>query len=1057
MLLNVEGARTIDGSSLIRIDRNATPRHHAAPLLEQASAGYIFANKTYMSTWSDYTRNGIYALSTDGETCQPVLLGDAINGSRGMCYFDGQLWISYVYQAALLAPKYIYHYVIDFATGNLIRDIDPGYMGSTSTSMVYDRYTGRLYGSFTSDDNMGYVFGTVDPVTGVRTALGNLPFALTGMAIDSDHHMWAINQHTGILYEVNMTSGALTQRGNTGLKSTYTNSGCIDPLTDTYYYTVCNLNQSALYTIDLATAQATLVKEFPLNDEYLYMWMPTAVNNAVPGKPSNLTTTFEGDALQGSVSFSVPSLLANGTQGQGQATATIYVNGVAVLQKQVNYGSSITENITVPQNGSTIIAVALTNDNGESAVARTEPIAIGGENLPAPTGVYTRTFTDSGAVRIYWDAYPGENVTYDVTRYPEVTVVATGLTSAYYREVPPAGSHYYGVRAHVDGRLTAEAFTETIGSATAPVPYDNCFENRDRVNELTYINANNDDYVWLFATSLDYRGTHGIYMPYNARELTFWEQMQGIEPETDDWAVTPGLQLEKGKIYTITYNMSTKGYDEVYEVKMGTAPTVGAMTTTIIPRSIVPASVLPVGRQDYSKTFTVNADGTYYIGLHCMSAGGFWLCVYEIHVSEGIEPDAPAQPAINVTADENGALKGNVQVTAPSVTQQNTTLTAIDHIDLKLEGEVVHTWQNPAPGAALTAEVAVPRLGEYEFEAVAYKSATSHGPGAKVSTFIGAKAPSDVASVAIAETENSGEVVLTWPPVTTATDQTAIDPSLVTYIIYDTESQIVTEVTGDTTVTIQAAAPNSEQQLVRYYVGSKYGDRYCHATAFTPQIIVGRPYELPFYETSTTAAFRYLWAYTGPATWQLLRDQPNVTSADGDGSFMIMQGEYVDDQSALTSGKIKLSGSNILLDLSYMKLQNDSNTLAVNVVCDGVATNLANYILADPTAATAKWHSAQFSLDAFSGKTIQLQLVGTIKTHVSILVDGIKISSTPVDTTIGDVDGDGKVDVSDVNAAINIILKTKEAGDYPGNADVDGDGKVDVSDVNAIINIILKQ
>ena len=57
---------------------------------------------------------------------------------------------------------------------------------------------------------------------------------------------------------------------------------------------------------------------------------------------------------------------------------------------------------------------------------------------------------------------------------------------------------------------------------------------------------------------------------------------------------------------------------------------------------------------------------------------------------------------------------------------------------------------------------------------------------------------------------------------------------------------------------------------------------------------------------------------------------------------------------------------------------------------------------------------------------------------------------------VGDVDGDGKVDVSDVNATINIILKTKTVDDYPGNADVDGDGKVDVSDVNAIINLILK-
>ena len=54
------------------------------------------------------------------------------------------------------------------------------------------------------------------------------------------------------------------------------------------------------------------------------------------------------------------------------------------------------------------------------------------------------------------------------------------------------------------------------------------------------------------------------------------------------------------------------------------------------------------------------------------------------------------------------------------------------------------------------------------------------------------------------------------------------------------------------------------------------------------------------------------------------------------------------------------------------------------------------------------------------------------------------------------MDGDTKVDVSDVNAVINIILKSKQASDYPGNPDVDGDTKVDVSDVNAIINIILK-
>lgn len=58
--------------------------------------------------------------------------------------------------------------------------------------------------------------------------------------------------------------------------------------------------------------------------------------------------------------------------------------------------------------------------------------------------------------------------------------------------------------------------------------------------------------------------------------------------------------------------------------------------------------------------------------------------------------------------------------------------------------------------------------------------------------------------------------------------------------------------------------------------------------------------------------------------------------------------------------------------------------------------------------------------------------------------------------TTGDVTGDNIVDVEDVNAVINLILKVTNADDYPGNADVTGDGIVDVEDVNSIINIILK-
>lgn len=54
----------------------------------------------------------------------------------------------------------------------------------------------------------------------------------------------------------------------------------------------------------------------------------------------------------------------------------------------------------------------------------------------------------------------------------------------------------------------------------------------------------------------------------------------------------------------------------------------------------------------------------------------------------------------------------------------------------------------------------------------------------------------------------------------------------------------------------------------------------------------------------------------------------------------------------------------------------------------------------------------------------------------------------------GDVNGDGVVDVTDVNILINIVLEKASAADYP-KADVNGSGNVDVSDVNAVINVVL--
>ena len=55
----------------------------------------------------------------------------------------------------------------------------------------------------------------------------------------------------------------------------------------------------------------------------------------------------------------------------------------------------------------------------------------------------------------------------------------------------------------------------------------------------------------------------------------------------------------------------------------------------------------------------------------------------------------------------------------------------------------------------------------------------------------------------------------------------------------------------------------------------------------------------------------------------------------------------------------------------------------------------------------------------------------------------------------GDVNGDGRVDVADINALIGVILGHNPAELYEGRALVNDDDRVDVADVNTLIGLIL--
>ena len=90
-----------------------------------------------------------------------------------------------------------------------------------------------------------------------------------------------------------------------------------------------------------------------------------------------------------------------------------------------------------------------------------------------------------------------------------------------------------------------------------------------------------------------------------------------------------------------------------------------------------------------------------------------------------------------------------------------------------------------------------------------------------------------------------------------------------------------------------------------------------------------------------------------------------------------------------------------------------------------------------------------FTLPRLAGGEHTVGIKAIYASGASQLVEYTFTLPQPVVT--GDVNGDGKVDIADVNIVINAMLGK---GSTQG-CDLTGDGKVDIADVNTVINLML--
>ena len=160
------------------------------------------------------------------------------------------------------------------------------------------------------------------------------------------------------------------------------------------------------------------------------------------------------------------------------------------------------------------------------------------------------------------------------------------------------------------------SLNKVVTKDSYPVPYYESFGTSASLNDYTVIDANRDNNTWYFA---------GGKMAYDY-----------CPNAADDWLITPAIELEAGKLYAFTLQARSFAsmYPERFEVKLGNAATVDAMTTAVIePTQVASDTMAP-----FTGKVKVETSGNYHFGVHAISEPDqFTLSIDDISVTEADE------------------------------------------------------------------------------------------------------------------------------------------------------------------------------------------------------------------------------------------------------------------------------------------------------------------------------------------------------------------------------------------------------------------------------------
>lgn len=1027
--------RTVNGR-MLSTKLTATPRRSfrlpglaAEPVATSAPlcGSVIYSDAWKLTGEADYN---VSAIPTDGSDALTPLFSTELGASYGGVAVDGKYYVTDLYE--FWGMRWVDHQVYDIETGEMIDDVISEDFSELATDMTYDPKTGNVYGCFYNEEASGFQFATMDLNTFATTAICDLDMLWNACACDADGNLYAIDS-AGVLYSVNKSTGAMTEIGNTGVEPYYTSSATIDPKTGTMFWTVSPLDECGyLYTVDTATAQATLVSQFANNDEIAGLFIPApAAEEGAPAAISDLAADFLPGSFTGVVTFTAPDALFDGSDPTDTALQyTVLCNGEPVAQGTTTFGADVEAEVTVPASGDYTFTVYVSNAVGDSPKA-TVSLWVGIDTPVAPENVEL-SYAD-GTMTLTWDAvvdgvHDGfvDDITYTVTRVvnDEATVVAEGLTDCEFTEAmaEPAAltSVYYTVKAVGTDAASAATKSNAVVLGSIVPPYSVDFREATDIDGYTVIDANGDGTTWKLSDGM------GVRVAYNTAE------------DMDDWFITPPMKLEGGKLYTLTFvaKAQSSNYPERLEVGFASEATAAALAADII---IEPTELLGVDTE-FTATVAPEADGKYYFGIHGISdADQYYINLLSLSVSAGRTATVPAAPtALAVVPDADGGKTAVVTFTAPAVNAEGGEITALTSATILANGEKVAEIANPTPGADVGASIEVPASGEYTIAAYV-SNADGDGLVAEVKTFIGVNIPAAPTNVQAAEIGNTGKVIVSWEAPATDKDGNPINPAFITYTVVNYNDDVLAE--GVTGTSVEVTAWEGEGQTFDYFDVTAVTEAGSSKAASSPMIAIGTPFEMPVVETFTDGNFDYgMGAIDYGAEWyvfdletlaSVLGFGPEADSDDTDGLAM-MYGTSLYASADLFTGKIDVTGKSPVVSFAYyVQEADDENELDVLAYADGEFHRLGETIVMNE-GEPGTWVTKQYSLAQYEGKTVQIYFRGAILAYTTIFIDRIAVYNLlDNDLAITEISAPAKVAPGE-EFDINVTVANEGAFDVDG-------------------------